>query len=303
MNRKSMSGRARAHLRRHSLAYMFLSPTIALYSLFVLYPFANSLFLSLTKWDGIAAEKTFVGLDNYGSLLTDRVFWNSLSHNIIWMVCSPTISISLGLLTALLLWNRPIGFTAFRTFFFLPQVLGAAVIGVIWKFIYDPRRGIIGQLGDALGMPFLSQGWLADSGTALGAIIAADIWAATGFFMVIFLSGLQGVSTELLEAAKLDGANAAQRLRHVIIPQLAPVITMVSVLGIIGSLNVFDLIWAMTQGGPGNSTEVIGTYIYTKAFEESNIGYGAALTMVMTVLALLSSFMFIKIRGRREQQV
>jgi raffinose/stachyose/melibiose transport system permease protein len=249
----------------------------------------------------ISAEKRFVGLDNYAALAADPIFWNSVLHNLLWMVFSPVIAISLGLMAAVLLWSRPLGFTAFRTFFFLPQVIGAAVIGLIWRFMYDPRRGIIAEVGDATGLSFLSHGWIGDSNTALGAVIVADVWASLGFFMVIFLSGLQNVNTELLDAAKLDGANIFQRFFHVIIPQLAPVITMVTVLAIIGSLNVFDIIWAMTQGGPGNATEVIGTYTYTKAFEESNIGYGSALTIVMTALALISSAVFMHVRSRRDQ--
>lgn len=285
---------------RHRLALLFIFPSVALYGTFVLYPFLTSLYLSLVEWNGIAPEKRFVGLGNYIALAGDTVFWSAVSHNLIWMAFSPAVAISLGLLVAVLLWRKPRGFTIFRTFFFLPQVIGAAVIGLIWRFMYDPRRGIINEIANATGLSFLSHGWIADSSTALGAVIAADVWASVGFFMVIFLSGLQNVNNELLEAATLDGANALQRFWHVIIPQLSPVLTMVTVLAIIGSLNVFDLIWAMTQGGPGNATEVIGTYTYTKAFEESNIGYGAALTIVMTALALGSSAIFMYVRSRRE---
>ena len=286
--------------RRYAVAYLFMLPTLVLYALFVLYPFARSFYLSLTEWNGADPVKKFVGFDNYVRLAQDEVLWTSLSHNLIWMIFGSAGGIGFGFVLALLLWSRPRGFVAFRTIFFLPQVLGAAAVGIIWKLIYRPYKGLLYELGDALGLSSLQYPFLGETGTALGAILAAAIWAGAGFFFVILLAGLQNVDQDLIDAARVDGANGLQRLRNVVIPQLSPVITLVVVLAMIGSLNVFDIVWTMTEGGPANSTEVIGTYSYTKAFTESNVGYAAALTMVMAALAVAVSSVFTRIRGRRE---
>ena len=286
---------------KYKVGYLFTLPTILLYSVFVLYPFAGSLYLSLTSWNGVSRVKEFIGLANYRTLAQDPLLWKSLSHNLVWMLSMATVPIFVGLVLAVLLWHRPPGFTLFRTFYFMPQILGAAVIGILWKFIYMPRRGVLALIGQATGIEFLQSSLLASPNTALGAILFANIWAGIGFFFVIMLAGLQNVDMDLVDAAKVDGANAVQRFRHVVIPQLANVITMVTVLALIGGLNVFDIVWSMTEGGPANATEVIGTYAYTKAFLEPNVGYAAALTMVMTALALATTAVFVWVRERREQ--
>lgn len=282
------------------IAYLFMLPTVVLYSLFVLYPFVASFSLSLTDWNGADSVRTFVGFDNYVRLVRDGVLRTALTHNLVWMVVGSAGGIGLGFLLALLVWHRPRGFVLFRTVFFLPQVLGAAVVGIIWKLIYRPYKGLLYELGETFDIPFLRFPFLGETATALGAILAAAIWAGAGFFFVILLAGLQNVDRDLLDAARVDGASGAQRLRHVVVPQLAPIFTLVLVLALIGSLNVFDIVWAMTEGGPANSTEVIGTYSYTKAFLESNVGYAAALTMVMTALAIGVSAVLIRIRARQE---
>ena len=288
--------------RKYGVGYLFILPTVILYTVFILYPFLGSFYLSLTSWDGVSRSKTFVGVANYINLVQDPLLWASLQHNVVWMATMAVVPIFLGLVLAVLLWRRPPGFTLFRTFYFMPQILGAAVIGILWKFIYMPRRGVLAIIGQATGLPFLQHGMLAQTNTALAAILVANIWAGIGFFFVIMLAGLQNVDMDLMDAAKVDGANAVQRFRHVVIPQLANVITMVTVLALIGGLNVFDIVWSMTEGGPANSTEVVGTYAYTSAFLESNVGYAASLTMVMTALALMTTVIFIWVRERRGEK-
>lgn len=287
--------------RKYGVGYLFVIPTLVLYVVFVFYPLVASLYLSLTDWNGADPVLSFVGFSNYVKLVQDDLLWVSLGHNIFWMVFGSIGAIGLGLVLAVVLWStRPRGFTVFRTVYFMPQVLGAAVVGIIWRMIYAPRRGLLYKLGDALDIDFLKHGFLGDHNTALSAVLLASVWSAIGFFFVIFLAGLQNVDQDLIDAAKVDGANARQRFRHVVVPQLSPVITMVIVLGMINSLNIFDIIWAMTGGGPANSTEVIGTYAYTKAFLESQFGYSAALITVSSGLALVMSTAFIRLRERGE---
>jgi len=286
--------------KRYGIGYLFISPALVLFALFVVYPFVQSMYLSLTEWNGADPQKTFVGLRNYWELAQDELLWLSLSHNLVWMVLGPVGAVGGGMALALLLWSRPRGFWFFRTVFFVPQVLGPAVIGIIWLLIYQAPRGGLYLLGRALGIDFLRRSLLGNLETALFAVLIASIWGAVGYFFVILLAGLQNVDPDLIDAATVDGANGPQRFRHVIVPQLSNVLTMVLVLALIGALNVFDIIWAMTQGGPANSTEVISTYTYTEAFLENNIGYASALTMVMTAIALLTSWIFIRVREGRD---
>jgi len=159
---------------------------------------------------------------------------------------------------------------------------------------------VLAQAGDALGVGGVERALLGDSSTALPAVLVAAIWGGMGLYFLILLAALQGVEPDLLDAARLDGASALQRVRHVILPQISNAINVTVVLAIIGSLRVFDIIWVMTGGGPANANEVIATYAYQKAFTESDFGYGSALTVVMTVLALALSALYVRVRERRE---
>ncbi|MGH2548153.1 MAG: carbohydrate ABC transporter permease, partial [Thermomicrobiales bacterium] len=195
---------------------------------------------------------------------------------------------------------QPKGFTAFRTVFFLPQVLSSVVIAIVWGWIYNPIFGLLNTTLDDVGLGTLSRGWLGDPNIALYAVLAAAIWAETGFVFVVFLAGLQNVSRDLIEAATLDGANAWHRFWDVTVPQLSNVITVIGSLLLIGGFNVFDIIFVMTGGGPNNATEVIGTYTYSEAFTQNRIGYAATLSLVMTLISLIASAVFIQIRERKE---
>jgi raffinose/stachyose/melibiose transport system permease protein len=286
--------------KKYAAGYLFILPTVVLYLLFIVYPFIQSFLFSLTSWDGISKVKPFVGLGNYVRFANDRVALLALQHNLIWMVAMAVIPIGFGLFLAMLLWRRPPGFNIFRTFYFMPQTLGAAVVGIIFKWIYQSRLGVLSMIAQATGLKFLNHPWLGDVNTALGSILIANIWSGVGFFFVIMLAGLQSVDRDLIDAAMVDGANAVARFRYIIVPQLSHVLTMVITLALIGGLNVFDIVWSMTGGGPANSSELIGTYTYTNAFVIWNVGYAASLTMIHTAFALLVTVVFIRLRERRE---
>ena len=296
-----MSGyQLRRHWVKYQAGYLFVLPAFLVYALFMIYPFGQSIYLSLTSWDGAQPVKEFVGLANYAALLQDQLLWTSLSHNLIWVVLGTISPLVIGLVLAMLLWNRPPGFTLFRTFYFMPQVLSSVVIAIVWGWIYNPIFGALNQGLAAVGLEELERAWLGDGDVALFAVLAAAVWAQTGFVFVIFMAGLQNVSRDLLEAAMLDGANAWSRFWNVTVPQLANVTTVVTVFLLIGGFNVFDIIFVMTGGGPANATEVIATYTYSEAFTQNRVGYGAALSMVMTVLSLVAAVVFMRIRERGE---
>jgi ABC-type sugar transport system permease subunit len=292
--------RAGRHWGRYRAGYLFVLPAFLLYAVFMIYPFAQSIYLSFTSWNGAEPVKEWVGLANYHELVHDGLLWRSLRHNLIWVVIGTLSPMIIGLLLAVLLWRQPRGFTLFRTAYFMPQVLSSVVIAIVWGWIYNPIFGLLNKSLDRVGLESVSRGWLGDPDVALYAVLGAAIWAETGFVFVVFLAGLQNVSRDLLEAATVDGANAWRRLWDVTVPQLANVITVVGALLLIGGFNVFDIIFVMTSGGPNNATEVIGTYTYTEAFTQNRVGYAATLSLVMTVISLVASFVFIRLRERGE---
>jgi ABC-type sugar transport system permease subunit len=294
----SMSTRLGLWLRRSTVGFAFLLPAIVVYALFFIYPFVVSIYYSLTSWKG--GTKEFVGLDNYRALAVDPLLWEALQHNLIWIVMGTISPIAIGLLLGILLWSGARAVTAFRAIYFLPFILPEVVIGIIWNWIYHPLWGPLNRVLRGIGLGSLAQGWLGNPTWALPALIVAAIWSAFGFAFVVIIAGLQDVSKELVEAAMIDGANAWQRFTNVIIPELRYVLTVITAITLIGGFKVFDIIFATTMGGPGTSTQVIATYTYRIAFQLGNVGYGAALSMVMTVITLIVSYLFIQFRERTE---
>jgi raffinose/stachyose/melibiose transport system permease protein len=194
--------------------------------------------------------------------------------------------IVVGLLIALLLWGVRRGSVVYRLCFFLPYVLPQVAVGIVWGWIYDPVQGLLNGLLGALGLGSFERGWLGDPTWALYAVLVTAIWSYTGFAVVIFISALRNVDVELVDASRIDGANAGARLWHIILPQIMPVFLMVLTLTLVGGFSVFDIIFVMTGGGPADATNVIGTYSYTQAFQLSRIGYGTTLALMITVLSV-----------------
>ena len=283
---------------KHGILYLFILPSLVLYLLFFIYPFIQSFYFSLVDWDGAQAVKKFIGLGNYARMLGDKLVWLSLSHNVIWIILGTVIPIAIGLFLAILIWGRTWGKGIFRTVYFIPQVLSTVVIGFIWGWIYNPVFGILNRILNAIGLGFLARGWLGDIHLALYAVLFAAIWARIGFCFVIFLAGLQNVDMELIDAAKIDGANGWQQFWNVTLPQLSYVMTLIVTTSLIGGFSVFDIVFAMTGGGPANQTELIATYTFTKAFKQSEVGYGAALSILVTFISLLTALFYLRTREK-----
>lgn len=281
------------------VGFYFVLPALLLYGVFFLYPFIRTIYLSMTEWNGVVTP-VFTGLQNYQRLLSDSQMWSSLGNNVIWVIVGTAAPIIIGLFLSVVLWSGARGSLFFRTIYFLPVVVSPVIIGVIWSWIYNPLFGILNYSLRSVGLGGLAKGWLGEPSTALYAVLVTAIWSYIGFCVVVLYSGLQKVDTQLVDAAKIDGANAWTRFRHVIIPQIGSVLTMVLVYTVIGGFNVFDLVFIMTRGGPANASEVIASYTYEKAFQENEVGYGAALSMVMTLIALVAAIITLRLRGREE---
>jgi ABC-type sugar transport system permease subunit len=283
---------------RVRLAVVFLTPALVLYLIFILIPLVQSVGLSLNDWDGVNPVKEFVGLANYAELFRDAIFGIAVRNTLIWVVVGTLGSLVIALLLALLAWGSGRGYYVFRTLYFMPQVLPAVVVGIVWGWIFNPNFGALNSLLGVLGLEHLQRGWLGEPGIAVWAILVASIWASVGLSFVIFSAALNNVSTELLHAARVDGANGLQRFRHVIIPQLAHAVTLVTSLLLIHNFQAFDMVWMMTRGGPQNSTQLIATYTYQNAFADSRVGYGAAQSVVLTLICLLVTVVFVRLRER-----
>lgn len=279
---------------------IFLLPALLIYGAFVLYPLLNAGFLSLFAWDGVSPNRTFVGLGNYVTLLTkDPIFWRALSNTGIWVALSLMIPTTLGLALALALNTKLFGRTAFRAIFYLPAIIASIAVAAIWSWMYHPSLGLINYVLEIIGVETMPD-WLGDRNIALFSVFIPSIWVGTGPNMILFLAGLQTVPGDLIDAARVDGATRIQVFRHVTLPSLRHVSIIVVALTIISSLKVFDLIYSMTFGGPGQATQVLASWSYFQAFNLRNFGMGMAVAMVLLLITLLVVVPYLIWAGRED---
>ena len=268
----------------------YLLPALLVYLLFTFLPILETIRSSFYQWDGFSQNRTWIGLANYVELFTDPKFHNALRNNLVFVIFFSIIPILIGLFLASLLTRRDIpGFTFFRTVLFLPQVISMVVVGVIWRWMFNPTFGPINTFLRQIGLDVFAISWLGDFTWALPAVGSIGTWVQYGFCMVLFLAGMQHIQEEYYEAASLDGANAFQQFIHVTVPGLRSEIAVALVTTIISALRVFDLVYTTTRGGPGESTMVTGFLIYRAAFTTNRIGYAAAIATILTLIILIIS--------------
>ena len=274
-------------LRDTGIAYLFLLPFLILYLIFTLYPIFQSLWISLHNWEIVGTNINFIGPQNYVRLMEDPLFWASLQHTILFVLLTIPI-IGLGLMFALIL-NRPVrGIGFFRTLYYVPNVLSVAVIGVIWARIFaSTDAGLINALLGKIGIEAIP--WLNDAALAMPAVATATVWWTVGFNALVLLAGLQSINEELYDAAKVDGANVTQRFRFVTLPGLRRTMAFVSVLQVIASFQIFGQVDLMTGGGPAGATRTIVYYIWERAFQFWQLGYGAAMAFILFLVLLVIS--------------
>jgi multiple sugar transport system permease protein len=280
------AGRRAGSVRRvPKVVWLFLLVPAVVEIGMVFWPALNSFYISLTKWNGLGVAQP-VGLDNFRALFSDEVFRGALKNNIIWAIGFGGLSVLGGLALAVAL-NRPRrGVGLYRSAIYLPMVFSLAVTGLFWRVQYQPD-GTINTLLGAVGLESLERQWLADPTTALYAVLVAAVWRQVGYVMVLYLAGLKGTDPTLDDAAAMDGAGAWQRFRFVTWPQLRGVNTVVFAVTVIDSLRTFDIVWAMTQGGPYHSSELLSTYMFQQGFTFLNLGYASAIAVVIFALALV----------------
>jgi raffinose/stachyose/melibiose transport system permease protein len=282
------------------LPWVFLAPALIIYSVVVVYPMLFSAYLSFFRWDGVAPKKIFVGFQNYVTLLThNEVFWIALKNNAIWLIAALLVPTSIGLSLALVLNSRFRGSHIFRSIFYFPAVLSLAVVGLIWTWIYHPDLGLANQLLDALGLKFLKRNWLSDPQIAIYPVILAATWNAVGLPMLLFLAGLQTIPHELHEAAKVEGARPLQRFWYVTFPLLRETTLIVLAITSINALKAYDIIYAMTNGGPANRTQLLSTWMYFLTYNYNEVGLGTAIAVVLFSLTLIFAIPYIRMMTRK----
>ncbi|MFZ3598477.1 carbohydrate ABC transporter permease [Streptomyces sp. BH104] len=279
--RSHTSGRAPGEPR--AIGYLYVLPALAIYGLFLLYPFGQAVGLSFLHWDGLT-RATSAGLDNYTSLFTDPTLRSPFGHALVLLLFYAALPVAIGLLLAATMSRiRVRGLTFFRTVLFLPQVLAMVVVGVAWRSILAPD-GLLNDVLRGVGLDGLARPWLGDDTWALPAVGVVGTWVMTGLCMVLFLAGAQRIPRELYEAARLDGAGAVREFFAVTLPGLRGEISVALTLTIIAGLRNFDLIYITTGGGPGNATSVPAYEVYHRAFELNEVGSAAAIGVALTVL-------------------
>ncbi|WBB67526.1 sugar ABC transporter permease [Micromonospora sp. WMMD812] len=286
--------------------WLYLLPGAVLFLLVIGAPLVGTVYFSLTKWSGIG-DPTFVGLDNYRNLLQDEVFWTSFRNTLAMIVAMVVVPTLVGLVLAAVLFDvigrrfRPRTAAALRAAFYLPQVLPVVVAGIVWGWILRPD-GAFNSLLDAIGLGALRHDWLGDPDTALPSVMAVMIWVQIGYPVVVFMAALQRVDPELYEAAEVDGANWFHRFRAITLAQIRPETFVVALTCTIAALKVFGPVFALTRGGPENATNVPSYFAYYTFFKKLQVGYGSAISTVLTLIIVLVAVAFIWVQYRSERQ-
>lgn len=280
------------------IAWSFIAPNFIGFLIFTLVPVVFSLILAFMKWDSFSTPE-FVGMQNFTRMLSDDTFWISLKNTFLYTigVVPLTLICSLGL--AILLNQKIRGVKFFRTAFFFPYVTSLVAIAVVWSMLFHPTMGPINQfLRMVIENP---PGWLSSSDWALTAIIIVSVWRGMGYYMILYLAGLQGISKELYEAAAMDGANKWKQFIHITVPALRPTTFFVTIMLVINCFKIFDLVQVMTDGGPGRATNVLVYQVYSEAFVKFNFGYASAIAMVLFVIVLVITVIQFKWNQIREK--
>ena len=287
--------------KKSHIAFGFLTPWIVKLGVFWIYPLFYALYMSFTRYRALGNTSEFIGFDNYTSIGIDPLFWKALSNTIIYAFGAVPLSTACALILAILLHSKMARYPGFyRAGLFLPSVTSIIVITLIFTNLYA-KDGYINALAGMIGLPQSDKGFLLETSTALLSVMLMDVWLSTGYFMMLFLAGLQSIPKDIYESAQLQGANAWQMFYRITLPLMKPTLLFVMVISTIKSLQIFVEMYTMTKGGPLNSTITVVYLIFSNAFEKTDaMGYGAALAYVLFAIIGLLSFIQMKLLGNKE---
>lgn len=284
INNKVTRGKKKSSFIKNSL---FLLPALIIYFLIIVIPSIYSLYLSGFKWNGVG-DKVFVGLKNYTDLfVSDKVFMTGMINNIIWTILTLVFTVFVALMFAVVLNRQFKGRIIYRGLFYFPYILSGIVVAIVWTWIYQPQLGFLNGFLKAVGLSNFTHAWLSDPKIALYAVYVASLWQGVGAPMILFLAGLQTVPQDCLEAAVIDGASKFTKFFRITIPLLKETFVIVFATQIVAAMKVFDIIVAMTGGGPAESTQTLATWMYKQTFMLTNFGTGSAIAWIMVIVLMI----------------
>ncbi len=279
------------------ISYLFILPAFALVAVLLVVPMLQNIYYSFFNWNGLGTP-IFLGLKNYVTMFTDRVIGLSMLNTVLWVVFTLALPALGGLLVAVFVTGvRGAGF--FKSIFFIPLTISFVATGVIWAYMFSKELGVLNGLFGILGLP-LKPSWLTDVPLNSFAMIIAWTWQQLGSNMVMFLMGLGTIPRDPIEACLMDGASAWQTFRHVKLPMLAPITTVVITMAMVNSFKVFDIIWVMTRGGPYSSSETLAVSMFRETFTLFHMGYGAAISVVLSAIVIAVSAVYIRRMTKRD---
>ncbi len=281
----------------YALFLLFVAPNMLLLATFTYRPLVESFRLSLYDWDLISPEKRWVGLENYTDYFSDPTSRYIIRNTLVFTAATVAGTMGIGLAAALLLNQKLRGRNAARTVLFAPYVLGGAAVGIIWLFIFDPRFGLVSAILDRFGVP--SPNWYNDPNWAMPMVIIVYTWKNLGYATVVYLAGLQSIPRDLYEAARVDGASAWARFRHVTLPGLSPMTFFLLITTMLGSMQAFDIISVMTEGGPLDATKTMVYQVYDEAFVRFRVGDASTVATVLFFILLAITFLQVRLLERR----
>jgi raffinose/stachyose/melibiose transport system permease protein/N-acetylglucosamine transport system permease protein len=288
--------------QKRKLLLPFLTPALLLYGVFFLYPAGRTFYVALTSWNGIDPDLSFIGFGNFRELADDPIFHRTIRNTAVFTVLGAIVLFPLALFLAFATSEKLFGARTFRFIILAPVALSVATAALLWKFALNPNFGLMNGLLDAVGLEEWSRPWLGMESTAMIAVVLATVWHGVGIWMIFFAAAITRVPQEMKEAARIDGASSWRIFRHIVFPLIWDVTRILIVLWIIGALQAFAFIFAMTNGGPLNATNVFGTYLYNAAFVESRFGYAAAIAVAMFALILCFTVLVSRLTRRETVQ-
>ena len=277
----------------------YILPSFIFITVFFFYPIGYIFGISFLEWNGISQNKSFIGLDNYKNFFTDPIAMKALGNQILWGIITILSQMFLGLTMAILLRSQAKFKIFYKLIFFLPNIISVAVVAYVFNKIYDNNFGELNYFLDSIKLNFLQHPWLGDPDTALYCLMIANIWQWTGFSFLLYHAGMTQINEELYESARIDGANIFNIIRNIVIPLLKPTHIALLILGVIGTLKTFDIIYLTTRGGPARSTEFLSTYIFQKGILEFKASYASTMALMIVLIALVITVLQVKVYNRR----
>lgn len=283
-------------LKKQLTPYLLMLPAIIIMLIFVYLPVVQNFYFSFFRWSSIDPSMKFIDVQNYVRILSDKIIVVALRNNVLYAVISVIFQVGISLVLAAILEAKMIKSSVsntFRNILFMPAVLAITVVGITFQLIYSPNSGLLNQVLNAVGLQSLTQAWLGEETTAIYSIIAVSQWQWVGYDMILFVVAIQAIPEEMYEAASIDGATFWQKFWSITVPMVKETILVLATITVIGGFKVFDIIWVMTAGGPNNSSQTLGSYLYRVGFRNDEMGYASALatllffiTLVLTVIQL-----------------